>query len=89
MRRKSNFSTWNRAPDLRIRRSDVLQQSCSKFYGEPAEPLLRSNVTRVFRLLGLPKRNTSTDYDREVKLTRKLTPARFTLHEVESPSISV
>ena len=36
----------NRAPDLRIRRSDVLQLSCSKFYGEPAEPLLRSNVTR-------------------------------------------
>ena len=25
---------------------DVLQLSCSKFYGEPAEPLLRSNVTR-------------------------------------------
>ena len=36
----------NRAPDLRIRRSDVLQLSCSKFYGEPAEPFLRSNVTR-------------------------------------------
>ena len=36
----------NRALDLRIRRSDVLQLSCSKFYGEPAEPLLRSNVTR-------------------------------------------
>ena len=36
----------NRAPDLLIRRSDVLQLSCSKFYGEPAEPLLRSNVTR-------------------------------------------
>ena len=46
MRRKSNFPTWNRAPDLRIRRSDVLQLSCSKFYGEPDEPLLRSNVTR-------------------------------------------
>ena len=36
----------NRALDLRIRRSDVVQLSCSKFYGEPAEPLLRSNVTR-------------------------------------------
>ena len=36
----------NRAPDLLIRRSDVLQLSCNKFYGEPAEPLLRSNVTR-------------------------------------------
>ena len=46
MRRKSNFPTRNRAPDLRIRRSDVLQLSCSKFYGEPTEPLLRSNVTR-------------------------------------------
>ena len=40
-------------------------------------------------MLGLLKRKTGTDYDREVKLTRKLTPARFTLHEVESPSISV
>ena len=46
MRRKSYFPTMNRAPDLRIQRSDVLQLSCSKFYGEPAEPLLRSNVTR-------------------------------------------
>ena len=36
----------NRALDLRIRRSDVLQLSCSKFYGEPAEPLLCSNVIR-------------------------------------------
>ena len=40
-------------------------------------------------MLELMKRNTVTDYDREEKLTRKLTPARFTLHEVESPSISV
>ena len=40
-------------------------------------------------MLGLLKRNAVTDYDREVNLTRKLTQARFTLHEVESPSISV
>ena len=40
-------------------------------------------------MLGLLKRKTGTYYDREVKLTRKLTPARFTLHEVESPFISV
>ena len=40
-------------------------------------------------MLGSLKRKTSTYYDREVKLTRKLTPARFTLHEVESPFISV
>ena len=40
-------------------------------------------------MLGLPKRNIGADHDREVNLTRKLTPARFTLHEVESPSISV
>ena len=39
-------------------------------------------------MLGLLKRNTGTDYNREVKLTSKLTPARLTLHEVESTSIS-
>ena len=27
-------------------------------------------------MLGLPKRNIGADYDREVNLTRKLTPAR-------------
>ena len=46
MRRKSNFPKRNRALDLRIRRSNVLQLSCSKFYGEPDESLLRFNVTR-------------------------------------------
>ena len=46
MRRKSNFPKRNQALDLRIRRSDVLQLSCSKFYGEPDESLLRFNVTR-------------------------------------------
>ena len=40
-------------------------------------------------MLGLLKRNTGTDYNREVKLTSKLTPARLTLHEVESTSISI
>ena len=43
--------TSNRAPDLRIRRSDVLQLCCEEFYGEPAEPLLLSNVTRVLDTL--------------------------------------
>ena len=40
-------------------------------------------------MLGLLKRKTGADSDREVNLTRKLTPARFTWHEVESSSISV
>ena len=40
-------------------------------------------------MLGLLKRNTGTDYNREVKLTSKLTPAQLTLHEVESTSISI
>ena len=46
MGRKSKSPTRNRAPDLRIRRSDVLQLSCREFYVEPAELLLRSSVTR-------------------------------------------
>ena len=49
--RKSKSLTSNRAPDLRIRRSDVLQISCGEFCGEPAKPLLRSNVTRVWDTL--------------------------------------
>ena len=41
-------------------------------------------------MLGLLKRKTGTDSNNtEVKLTGKLTQARFTLQEVESPSISV
>ena len=51
MGRKSKSPTRNRAPDLRIRRSDVLQLSCREFYVEPAELLLRSSVTRVLDTL--------------------------------------
>ena len=51
MGRKSDSLASNRAPDLRIRRSDVLQQSCREFYGEPAKLLLRPNVTRVLDTL--------------------------------------
>ena len=51
MGRKSDSLASNRAPDLRIRRSDVLQQSCREFYGEPAKLFLRPNVTRVLDTL--------------------------------------
>ena len=51
MGQKSKSPTRNRAPDLRIRRSDVLQLSCREFYVEPAELLLRSSVTRVLDTL--------------------------------------
>ena len=51
MGQKSKSPTRNRAPDLPIRRSDVLQLSCREFYVEPAELLLRSSVTRVLDTL--------------------------------------
>ena len=51
MGQKSNFPRRNQAPDFRIWRSDALQLSCVEFFGELAELLLRSNITRVLDTL--------------------------------------
>ena len=50
MGRKSKSPTRNRAPDLRIRRSDVLQLSCREFYVEPAECNTRLGYSRSIRV---------------------------------------